>query len=797
MTTPPQPQNQTIHTSNHHNTNGGGSANAPTASGRSRKRPAPGTSAPIISPIPAVTTTSPSPPPSLSGPDMSYLGIPQTSSPRLQQSSLPPGQNIYPTVPHIVEAYRSQQQVPISSQQQQQIDANSQIALINRGTNTLIRMPYNTGPTGIPQMGASAAAQMGMMGVSGLGQVIGPPGQVGPDGMDLAFDRELQMRIDKMRKKRATIPPFVQKLSSFVNDPKTDALIRWSPSGNSFLVLDEDEFSKTLIPDLFKHNNYASFVRQLNMYGFHKVVGLADGSLKTSEQRSKPPSEYENPYFKRGQPDLMWLISKPKGKGKRKQPKKNHQEDSDNAEDLSDGDGEFGDGNGGRGYIEGPKVEGQDGGGHHQQSNGGGRNTRPDIAAVIQQLEAVRNHQAMISAAINRLRKDHNQLYEQSVAFQTLHDRHENSINAILSFLATVYDKSLGGNINGPFSTLFQNQVEHLQPLHQQGVGAVVGNSGGAIVTPRQGQRANPNQMARRRQLLLENGPQIQISEEESPKPQNSPIISKPNGGAQMKANMGSPVIQNYQTYQSPSIQELNGQDTPTLRGGGNADQYQNHQTQYPNIFSLPDSPIGHQAASSPVSAHSMTPRLFPRPLAQPGLSAQTLQDHNAQLAAKAREIEELEELQTAQTHHVDELMDMMTKFADTDAATNGGAGHMNGNGGVDSGGSNIDEFLNWGLNGDGSMANGFTVDGDGQSGLEGVDDLNALFSFGANGPENADALNVLSGNRDNSGLGVGKVLGTNPSTVVASPAGSTASRAREEIDEEVEEVAPKRRRMG
>lgn len=588
------------------------------------------------------------------------------------------------------------------------------------------------------------------------------------------------------------------RFHSFVNDPKTDALIRWSPTGNSFLVLDEDEFSKTLIPDLFKHNNYASFVRQLNMYGFHKVVGLADGSLKTSEQRSKPPSEYENPYFKRGQPDLMWLISKPKGKGKRKNMK-NKQEDSDNLDDMSEVGEEFeSGGGGGRGYIEGPKSEGQDGGGHHQQS--GGR--RPDISAVIQQLESVKNHQAMISAAINRLRKDHNQLYEQSVAFQTLHDRHENSINAILTFLATVYDKSLGGNINGTFSNLFQNQVEHAQNLHPQGVGAVVGNPAGAIVTPnRQPQRVPTSQMTRRRQLLLENGPMAgQISEEDSPKPQLSPI-GKTNG-MPMKP-MGSPIIQNYQTYQSPSIQELG----PSLSQEGSRQQqqdnpqYANRQPQpYANIFSLPDSPIApipspnmSRAAGSPASSHSLTPRLNFRNLVTPGLSAQTLQDHNAQLAQKAREIEELEELQAAQNSNVDELMDMMNKFADTDAEHsstlhNSGAG----NNSLDGTGSNIDEFLNWGmpgdLNADGSMGGAFAcVDGD--TGLQGGEDLNALFTFQGS-EDTGGGLGV------DTGLGVGQILGTNPSTV-ASPAGSSGSRAREELEEDVEEVHVKRRRIG
>src|ERR1700721_1631605 len=99
---------------------------------------------------------------------------------------------------------------------------------------------------------------------------------------------------------------------SFLDESKNTELIRWSDDGNSFIVLEEDEFARRLIPELFKHNNYASFVRQLNMYGFHKKVGLSDNSMRASERKNKSPSEYANPYFKRGHPDLLWLIQKPK-----------------------------------------------------------------------------------------------------------------------------------------------------------------------------------------------------------------------------------------------------------------------------------------------------------------------------------------------------------------------------------------------------------------------------------------------------------------------------------------------------
>lgn len=36
-------------------------------------------------------------------------------------------------------------------------------------------------------------------------------------------------------------------------------------NGQSFLVLDEQRFAKEILPKYFKHNNMASFVRQLNM----------------------------------------------------------------------------------------------------------------------------------------------------------------------------------------------------------------------------------------------------------------------------------------------------------------------------------------------------------------------------------------------------------------------------------------------------------------------------------------------------------------------------------------------------
>ncbi|XP_004496590.1 heat stress transcription factor B-2b [Cicer arietinum] len=97
---------------------------------------------------------------------------------------------------------------------------------------------------------------------------------------------------------RSSPTPFLIKTYDLVDDRTIDDVISWNDTGTTFIVWNPTVFAKDLLPKYFKHNNFSSFVRQLNTYGFKKVV----------------PDRWEfyNDCFKRGEKRLLCDIQRRK-----------------------------------------------------------------------------------------------------------------------------------------------------------------------------------------------------------------------------------------------------------------------------------------------------------------------------------------------------------------------------------------------------------------------------------------------------------------------------------------------------
>ena len=70
--------------------------------------------------------------------------------------------------------------------------------------------------------------------------------------------------------KKEELTNFLLKLYQILENPEYNKIINWIDNGKGFIIENLYDFTENILPKYYRHKNYSSFVRQLNMYDFHK-----------------------------------------------------------------------------------------------------------------------------------------------------------------------------------------------------------------------------------------------------------------------------------------------------------------------------------------------------------------------------------------------------------------------------------------------------------------------------------------------------------------------------------------------
>ena len=108
------------------------------------------------------------------------------------------------------------------------------------------------------------------------------------------------------KKKGTHYSRFLLQLYQILEDDKYKDIIHWGDNGKYFVIENVHDFTEKILPQYYSHNNYSSFVRQLNMYDFHKK--------KTNSEAHT----FQHSKFIKGEKELIKTINRKRKKDKNK-----------------------------------------------------------------------------------------------------------------------------------------------------------------------------------------------------------------------------------------------------------------------------------------------------------------------------------------------------------------------------------------------------------------------------------------------------------------------------------------------
>ena len=91
--------------------------------------------------------------------------------------------------------------------------------------------------------------------------------------------------LKRIRTKSKKSQSFLSKLYDILNNHNYNNVISWDTDGKKVVISDVVKLCKDILPKFYKHRNLSSFIRQLNLYGFHKYKGIME-SLEIYEHET-------------------------------------------------------------------------------------------------------------------------------------------------------------------------------------------------------------------------------------------------------------------------------------------------------------------------------------------------------------------------------------------------------------------------------------------------------------------------------------------------------------------------------